>query len=108
MDFYTIQLGFTAVLDGAPDFAHLELGDLRLLLNGPASSAARPTPLGRPAPGGWNRIQLVVDDLASKVAALRCAGHAPVDEVTVGRGGSQVLLRDPSGNLIELFAPAAS
>ena len=106
LEFYTAHLGFRTVLDGTPAFAHLQRGHLRLLLNGPASSAMQPTLVGRPKPGGWNRIQLVVDDVKASVTALRRAGHDPIGDVVVGRGGAQALFEDPSGNLVELFEPA--
>ncbi len=59
-----------------------------------------------PQPGGWNRIQLEVDDLAEDVEALRKAGTRFRNEIVTGRGGQQILLEDPSGNPIELFQPA--
>src|SRR5213592_2126617 len=81
-------------------------GDLRLLLSGPTSSAGRPMPDGRqPAPGGWNRIHLIVEDLAVEVHRLRAAGVPFRNEIVTGPGGSQILLDDPSGNPIELFQP---
>jgi predicted enzyme related to lactoylglutathione lyase len=80
---------------------------LRLLLSGPASSAGRPMADGvRPAPGGWNRIHLIVDDLATEVSRLREAGVQFRNDIVSGPGGSQILLQDPSGNLVELFQPA--
>jgi len=60
----------------------------------------------RPEPGGWNRIQLEVDDLADEVEILRNAGARFRNEIVTGRGGKQILLDDPSGNPIELFQPA--
>jgi catechol 2,3-dioxygenase-like lactoylglutathione lyase family enzyme len=60
----------------------------------------------RPEPGGWNRIQLEVDDLADEVQALRTAGVRFRNEIVSGRGGKQILIDDPSGNPIELFQPA--
>ena len=60
----------------------------------------------RPVPGGWNRIHLVVDDLAAEIDGLRDAGLEPRNSVVTGPGGSQVLFRDPSGNLVELFQSA--
>jgi predicted enzyme related to lactoylglutathione lyase len=91
----------------APAFADVTRGNLRLLLSGPTSSAGRLVPDGRrPAPGGWNRIQLVVDDLAAEVRRLRAAGLSFRNEIVTGPGGSQILLDDPSGNAIELFQPA--
>ena len=94
-------------LISAPAFADVIRGNLRLLLSGPASSAGRPMPDGsQPVPGGWNRIHLIVDDLAAEVARLRAAGVQFRNDVVAGPGGSQVLLKDPSGNLVELFQPA--
>ena len=104
--FYTTHLGFTLLSKTLPAFADVVRGDLRLLLSGPASSAGRPMPDGRrPAPGGWNRIHLIVDDLEAEVARLRSAGVRFRNDVVTGPGGSQILLEDPSGNPIELFVP---
>ena len=64
-------------------------------------------PDGRmPEPGGWNRIQLEVDDLVAVVEELREAGATFRNDIVTGRGGKQILLDDPSGNPIELFEPA--
>src|SRR5262245_21591660 len=105
---YTKHLGFTLLTNAAPAFADVRLGSLRLLLAGPTSSAGRPMPDGaKPAPGGWNRIHLIVEDLPAEVARLRAAGVEFRNEVVKGPGGSQVLLLDPSGNLVELFQPTA-
>ena len=60
----------------------------------------------RPEPGGWNRVQLVVDDLASEVEGLRAQGAAFRNEIVTGPGGLQILLEDPAGNVVELFQPA--
>jgi catechol 2,3-dioxygenase-like lactoylglutathione lyase family enzyme len=104
---YTEQLGFTLLSNAAPAFADVALGSLRLLLSGPTSSAGRPMPDGaRPGPGGWNRIHLIVDDISAETARLRAAGVEFRNEIVTGPGGSQILLRDPSGNLVELFQPA--
>jgi catechol 2,3-dioxygenase-like lactoylglutathione lyase family enzyme len=105
--FYTGRLGFSVELNPAPGFAVLSRGDLRLLLNEPgAGGAGQPMPDGRePEPGGWNRIQLEVDDLAGEVGAIREAGARFRNEIVEGRGGKQILLEDPSGNPIELFEP---
>jgi len=108
VDFYTSMLGFT-VLNSFPPFADVVRGRLRLLLSGPASSAGRPMADGeRPGPGGWNRIHLIVEDIAAEVARLTAAGARFRNEVIEGPGGKQVLLLDPSGNVIELFQPAAN
>jgi catechol 2,3-dioxygenase-like lactoylglutathione lyase family enzyme len=105
---YTTHLGFTLLTNAAPAFADVTLGSLRLLLSGPKSSAGRPMPDGeRPGPGGWNRIHLIVNDLPVEVARLRAAGVQFRNEIVTGPGGSQILLQDPAGNLVELFQPAA-
>ena len=105
--FYTERLGFGVELNPAPGFAVLSRGDLRLLLNEPGTGGAgQPMPDGRePEPGGWNRIQLEVDDLAGEVGAIRDAGARFRNEIVEGRGGKQILLEDSSGNPIELFEP---
>jgi catechol 2,3-dioxygenase-like lactoylglutathione lyase family enzyme len=109
VDFYTTHFGFTLRSSAAPAFADVTRGNLRLLLSGPPSSAGRPMPDGRrPSPGGWNRIELVVDDLAAEVERLRAAGLAFRNDIVTGPGGSQIVLDDPAGNPIELFQPAAS
>jgi catechol 2,3-dioxygenase-like lactoylglutathione lyase family enzyme len=107
--FYGDQLGFDVEMHPAPGFAVLSRGDLRLMVNAPGGGggAAQPMPDGRvPEPGGWNRIQLEVDDLEDEVDALRTAGARFRNEIVTGRGGKQILLDDPSGNPIELFEPA--
>jgi catechol 2,3-dioxygenase-like lactoylglutathione lyase family enzyme len=106
--FYTAHLGFEAELKPAPGFAMLSRGELRLLLSTPGGGggAGQTMPDGRhPVPGGWNRIQLEVEDLARVVDALRAAGARFRNDVVVGRGGRQILVDDPSGNCIELFQP---
>ena len=108
VDFYTGHFGFT-VLNAFPAFADVQRGNLRLLLSGPQSSAARPMADGeQPRAGGWNRIHFIVDDLDKEIADLTAAGVTFRNDVVTGPGGSQVLACDPSGNLIELFQPAAA
>ena len=105
--FYTKLLGFN-VLNKFPAFADVTRGKLRLLLSGPASSAGRPMPDGaKPGPGGWNRIHLIVDDIDAEVARLGAARASFRNDILEGPGGKQVLLQDPSGNVVELFQPAA-
>ena len=105
--FYTTHLGFALLSKTAPAFADVERGGLRLLLSGPTSSAGRPMPDGRrPAPGGWNRIHLIVEDLSSEVNRLQAAGVHFRNDIVTGPGGAQILLDDPAGNPIELFQPA--
>ena len=104
VEFYTKYLGFTPGTDAAPAFADVTRGNLRLLLSGRKSSAGRAMPDGTlPIPGGWNRIELVVENLASEVARLKAEGLHFRNDIVSGPGGSQILLIDPSGNFIELF-----
>ncbi|HYZ28337.1 MAG TPA: VOC family protein [Thermoleophilaceae bacterium] len=105
--FYTTHFGFTLRSSAAPAFADVVRGSLRLLLSGPASSAGRPMPDGRtPAPGGWNRLHFVVDDITAEVERLRTAGVTFRNDIISGPGGRQIVLEDPAGNPIELFQPA--
>jgi catechol 2,3-dioxygenase-like lactoylglutathione lyase family enzyme len=107
--FYTSHFGFTLRFSAAPAFADVVRGNLRLLLSGPASSAGRPMPDGRtPAPGGWNRIHFIVEDIAADVERLQAAGLTFRNDIVRGPGGRQILLEDPSSNPIELFQPAGA
>jgi catechol 2,3-dioxygenase-like lactoylglutathione lyase family enzyme len=106
--FYGGLLGFETALRPAPGFAIVERDGLRLLLSAPTGpgGAAQPMPDGRvPEPGGWNRIQLQVEDLDATVEALRRAGARFRNDVVSGAGGRQILLEDPAGNPIELLEP---
>ncbi len=106
--FYTEHLGFEVTMHPGPGFATVTRGDLRLLLSGIGGpgGAAQAMPDGRrPEPGGWNRVQLEVDDLAATVANLKRAGAQFRNEIVTGMGGQQILLEDPAGNPIELFQP---
>jgi catechol 2,3-dioxygenase-like lactoylglutathione lyase family enzyme len=106
--FYTTHLGFRLLTSTFPAFADVTRGDLRLLLSGPTSSAGRTLSDGRrPAPGGWNRIHLIVEDLTGEVERLRKAGLFFRSDIVTGPGGSQIVLDDPAGNPVELFQPAA-
>ena len=106
--FYTKHLGFELLTSASPAFADVKRGNLRLLLAGPTSSAGRPMPDGtKPGPGGWNRIHFLVDDIDTEVAQLRDAGARFRNDIVEGPGGKQILLQDPSGNVVELFQPAA-
>lgn len=108
VDFYTRHFGFTVGIS-SPAFADVTRGNLRLLLSGPKSSAGLAMNDGeRPGPGGWNRIHLIVDALDTELARLTAEGVQFRNEVVTGPGGAQVLAIDPSGNLVELFQPAAA
>ncbi|MFZ5669045.1 MAG: VOC family protein [Pseudomonadota bacterium] len=108
VDWYVGHFDFVVQLNAAPAFASVERDGLRLLLSGRTSSAGRPMPDGRqPEPGGWNRFQLLFDDLAAEVERLRRRGVTFRNAILSGPGGSQILAEDPSGNVVELFQPAA-
>jgi catechol 2,3-dioxygenase-like lactoylglutathione lyase family enzyme len=106
--FYCGRLGFHEDMHPAPTFAMLSRGDLRLVLSapggGPGGGAAMPDGT-QPAPGGWNRFMIEVDDLEALVSELREAGTRFRNEIVTGVGGNQILAEDPSGNPVELFQP---
>lgn len=106
--FYTEQLGFQLVMHPAPPFAMLSRGDLRLVLSAPnpAPGGGQVLPDGTvPVPGGWNRFGIEVEDLDALVARLRQAGAHFRSDILTGVGVRQVIVEDPSGNPVELFAP---
>lgn len=106
IDFYRDQLGFTVKMHSAPGFAALTKDDLQLFLNAPGAGGAGQAG-GSPEPGGWNRFQLIVDHLEATVERLRSDGATFRGEIVEGRGGSQILVEDPSGNPVELFQPSS-
>jgi catechol 2,3-dioxygenase-like lactoylglutathione lyase family enzyme len=104
LEFYIDMLGFELVEKWGPPFAMVKRGDLALWLSGPGSSASRPLSNGsKPAPGGWNRLVLETDDLASLAEKLKRSGAQLRSDIVSGPGGKQVLVDDPSGNPVELF-----
>ena len=106
--FYCKQLAFDEIMHPAPTFAMLTRGDLRLALSAPSGNGGggQAMPDGtKPAPGGWNRLMLEVDDLDGAVELLRISGARFRNDIVTGFGGKQILLEDPSGNPIELFEP---
>ena len=107
MPFYKDLLGFKVEMKVAQGFAKLSKGNLDLYLNKPgAGGAGQSMPDGIvPAPGGWNRLQLGVENLEDFVATLKAKNAHFRNELVTGVGGKQILLQDPSGNLVELFEP---
>jgi predicted enzyme related to lactoylglutathione lyase len=103
--FYADMLGFKVEMHPAPGFASLSRGDLQLLLNRPgAGGAGQPMADNQlPAPGGWNRIQIEVNDLEATVEKLKRQGAHFPNTIATGNGGKQILIEDPSGNPVELF-----
>jgi catechol 2,3-dioxygenase-like lactoylglutathione lyase family enzyme len=103
-EFYVERLGFVVEQEMLPAFARIRRDDLTLWLAGPSSSAARPMPDGaKPAPGGWNRFVIEVDDLTAVIEMLGAAGSRFRNDVVTGPGGKQILIEDPDGNPVELF-----
>ncbi len=108
IEFYCGRLGFTELMHPAKEFAMVARGDLRLVLSAPGGGpgGGQAMPDGTlPEPGGWNRFALQVEDLEQAVAALRATGARFRNDVVTGVGGRQILVQDPSGNLVELFEP---
>ena len=103
--FYCEMLGFQVDMRPAPGFARLSNENLQLMLNRPgAGGAGQAMPDGQmPTPGGWNRIQIEVQNLQATVQRLKAAGCLFRNEIVEGTGGKQILLNDPSGNAVELF-----
>lgn len=107
VEFYTKHFGFTVHQDTRPAFAALDRGPMRLLVSNQTSAGAAPMPDGRKqTPGGWNRFQIQFADLAAEVVKLKAAGLKFRNEIVSGKGGAQILLDDPAGNVVELFQPA--
>ena len=110
IEFYCGHLGFREVMRPAPPFAMLSRGDLRLLLSapnrgGPGGGGGAMPDGTMPAPGGWNRFQIEVDDIEAIVDELRQSGTQFRNEIVAGVGGKQILAEDPAGNPVELFEP---
>jgi catechol 2,3-dioxygenase-like lactoylglutathione lyase family enzyme len=106
--FYTEHLAFRLEMHPAPPFTEVSRGDMHLDLTQPGGGPGGGAVLAsgeRPSPGGWNRIHLTVEYLDGTVARLRAAGCLFRSDVIQGVGGKQILLQDPSGNLVELFEP---
>jgi predicted enzyme related to lactoylglutathione lyase len=107
IDFYTKLLGFKVEMHPAPPFAEISRGDMHIYLTQPSQGGGGTAmPSGeQQKPGGWNRIHLVVENLDGTIATLKSSGCHFRSEVIQGVGGKQILLEDPSGNLVELFEP---
>jgi catechol 2,3-dioxygenase-like lactoylglutathione lyase family enzyme len=106
--FYCMLLGFKVEMHPNPSFAMLSRGDLRLVLSVPGGGpgGGQATPDGRlPEPGGWNRFQIEVADLAATVELLRAQGARFRSDIVVGVGVKQIVIDDPSGNPIEIDEP---
>ena len=107
IDFYTKNLGFKVEMHPAPGFAEISRGDMHIYLTQPSLGGGGATmPSGeQQKPGGWNRIHVIVEELEGTIGQLKSAGCRFRSDVIQGTGGKQILLEDPSGNLVELFEP---
>ena len=108
IDFYTGHLDFEEVMHPAPTCAMLRRGELRFVLSAPGvgpGGGASMADGSVPTPGGWNRIQIEVEDIDTTVARLSEAGANFRNDIVEGVGGRQVVVEDPAGNPIELFQP---
>ncbi|WP_306148546.1 MULTISPECIES: VOC family protein [unclassified Roseibium] len=107
VSFYRDQLGFDLKQQFGPAMAILKRDDLELWLAGPMASASKPMADGTvPQSGGWNRCVLIVADLETLVTELGQKEFPFLNDIVIGPGGKQILCRDPSGNVVELFEPA--
>jgi len=103
--FYRDMLSFEVDMEVPHQFAALSRDGLTLYLNVPGQGSAGKAG-GNPEPGGWNRFSLETDDLDGMIEGLRGKGASFRGEVAAGPGGRQILLQDPSGNVVELFERA--
>lgn len=106
--FYEELLGFKVEMNPPNGFAMLSKGNVRLMLNEPgAGGAGQSMPDGTaPSPGGWNRLQLQTNNIESVVTHLKNKKAKFRNELVTANAGKQILLVDPSGNLVEIFEPA--
>jgi catechol 2,3-dioxygenase-like lactoylglutathione lyase family enzyme len=107
--FYSKNLSFRVTAQSGPYFAILTRANMQLVLSPPKGpgGGSQAMPDGRrPEPGGWNRIVVKSSNLDQEVDVLKGAGVAFRNDIVAGPGGRQILLEDPSGNLVELFEPA--
>ena len=102
VDFYRDRLGFEVEKHNPGKFAEMTLEDLHLFLNAPGAGSAGKAG-GNPQPGGWSRFMVVTEDLDGMIDELRKAGASFRGEVAEAGAGRQILLQDPSGNVVELF-----
>jgi catechol 2,3-dioxygenase-like lactoylglutathione lyase family enzyme len=102
--FYRDALGFEVKMK-ADGFAALSRDDLVLFLNVPGKGSAGKAG-GHPQPGGWSRFQIETNDLDATIAGLRKSTKRFRGDVASGPGGRQILVEDPSGNVVEFFERA--
>jgi catechol 2,3-dioxygenase-like lactoylglutathione lyase family enzyme len=102
VSFYRDRLGFAVEKHNPGKFAALEREDLHLFLNAPGAGSAGKAG-GNPKPGGWSRFMIVTRNLDAMIEELRNSGAKFRGDVAEAGAGRQILLQDPSGNIVELF-----
>jgi catechol 2,3-dioxygenase-like lactoylglutathione lyase family enzyme len=102
LEFYRDKLGFKVDMHNPGKFAALIRDDLKLYLSAPGAGSGGSAG-GNPEPGGWNRFMLVTDDINALIRQLSEAGADFKGKISEAGAGRARLLKDPSGNLIELF-----
>ncbi|HKW05649.1 MAG TPA: VOC family protein [Nitrososphaerales archaeon] len=106
IEFYTKMLNFKLDMHPAPEFAIVSRKGFRLYLTKPSGRGGGGQSMSDgsvQSPGGWNRLSIEVEDLDSLVDKLGQGGCKFRNEIVTGVGGKQILVLDPSGNLVELF-----
>jgi catechol 2,3-dioxygenase-like lactoylglutathione lyase family enzyme len=106
VEFYRDRLSFAVEKHNPGKFAKLTREDLQLFLNAPGAGSAGKAG-GNPQPGGWNRFMIVTPNLDRKIEELRSSGANFRGAVAEAAAGRQILLQDPSGNVVELFEYAS-
>jgi catechol 2,3-dioxygenase-like lactoylglutathione lyase family enzyme len=102
LEFYRDLLEFEVDKHNPGKFASLIRDDLTLYLSAPGAGSGG-TAGGNPEPGGWNRFMLVTRDIDALIERLSDAGADFKGETSEAGAGRARLLKDPSGNLVELF-----
>ena len=102
VEFYRDLLGFAVEKHNPGKFAELVREDLHLFLNAPGAGSAGKAG-GDPQPGGWSRFMVITKDLDGMIERLRKAGAGFRGDIAEAGAGRQILLQDPSGNVVELF-----
>ena len=99
--FYRDLLGFSVEMHTSGKFASLRREDLNLFLNAPGAGSAGKAG-GNPKPGGWSRFMVTTKNLDQMITDLKGKGAHFRGEIAEG-AGRQILVEDPSGNVVELF-----
>ena len=101
VQFYRDLLGFAVDMHQPGKFASLKREDLNLFLNAPGAGSAGKAG-GDPKPGGWARFMIITTELDQMISDLKSKGARFRGQIAEG-AGRQILVEDPSGNVVELF-----